>query len=129
MELISRGQHHTKAGLNRIIFIRNSMNLNRSVQEREAYYITSCINFTLNWVTGFIDGEGNFRFQVTPNKTSKLGERVALNFSISQSAAGPLHKALKEFFSCGSITKPSKPRKPSHKPSQEFRITGIQDCA
>jgi len=77
IEMMSRSEHLTKVGLDRIITIRNGMNRKRSTQERLGFYETRFIRVSVDWLIGFIDVEGNFRFQVTPNVTSKLGFRVA----------------------------------------------------
>jgi len=92
-ELISKKEHLTIEGLQRIVNIRASMNLglsdvlksafpNTNPAERPKVEVTE--NIDPHWLAGFIDGEGCFYIGIFKSKTHKLGTVVQLRFSISQ---------------------------------------------
>jgi len=90
-------EHLTQEGLNAIIKISQGMNTKRdySLLEKTNPIITP------EWLLGFVDAEGCFYAKVTPNKTSKLGFRVIVFFSIFQHARDYyILKGIQDFFGC-----------------------------
>jgi len=112
--LCSQKEHLNKAGLNKIVAIRASMNrgltdilkkefpnivpVNRPIMAKPDY-------LEPNGVSGFISGEGCFYISVYKSKT-KLGYATALMFSVSQHMRDiQLIESLVTFFNCGQIKK------------------------
>lgn len=115
-------EHLTQKGLDEIMIISRGMNTNRdySLLNRPDFSVSA------DWILGFVDAEGCFYAKVTPNKTSKLGYRVILSFSIFQHERDYyILEAIKNYFGCGSIVKRTKGKNPSF----EFRIVGINDLS
>ena len=42
----------------------------------------------LNWISGFVTGQGNFDVKISEQSTNKIGFRVQLRFRISQHPRG-----------------------------------------
>lgn len=56
------------------------------------------------WISGFTSGEGCFEVSVLNSKTSKIGSRVIVRFSLSQhSRDEQLVKSLAEYLDCGLV--------------------------
>ena len=43
----------------------------------------------LNWISGFVTGQGNFDVKISEQSTNKIGFRVQLRFRISQHPPWP----------------------------------------
>jgi hypothetical protein len=85
------------------------MNQRKSDEDIRNSY--NSLNLTPEKIAGFVDAEGNFYFQLTPNKTSKLGKKISLSFNITQTQGEvQILEELKKSFNCGSITGEIKPR-------------------
>ena len=58
----------------------------------------------INWIVGFVDGEGCFSVSVFRNRTSKNGFQVMPEFVVTQGAKSlNVLEEIKTFFNCGSI--------------------------
>ena len=115
-------EHLTQEGLNKIIKISQGMNTKRDY----SLFKNSNPIITPNWLLGFVDAEGISHSRETPNKTSKLGYRVIVFFSIYQH--GRDHLVLKEiqnFFGCGSL----KEKLRGDSLSFEYKVVGINDLS
>ena len=120
VNLILQNQHLTEDGLIKILELRSSPNKGLSVElaknfpsikpvERPLVKITE--NIDLNWLVGFIDGEGCFYVNITPSKT-KVGFAVQINLSIVQHIRdNSLLLNIHKFLGCGYIVQiPEKAR-------------------
>ena len=115
-------EHLTQEGLNKIVKISQGMNTKRD------YSLFKNTNPVIspNWLLGFVDAEGCFYAKVTPNKTSKLGYRVIVFFSIYQHGRDHLIlKGIQNFFGCGSLTEKSR----GDSLSFEYKVVGINDLS
>jgi hypothetical protein len=84
-ELISRKEHLTTKGLEKLIAIKASINNGLSPALKAAFpsIIPASRPLVLNqeikdpnWLAGFVEGEGNFLVRTQKSKTTKLGESV-----------------------------------------------------
>jgi len=117
-------EHLTQKGLDKIKEISQGMNNKRdySLLDQPGSPVITPAGVIL----GFVDAEACFYAKVTPNKTSKLGYRVILSFSIFQHERDhSLLESIRNFFGCGSIVVKSKGKNPSF----EFKIVGINDLS
>jgi hypothetical protein len=58
----------------------------------------------VQWVVGFVDGEGCFSVPIFRNRTCRLGWQVQPEFTVVQGARSvQVLRALKRFFGCGSV--------------------------
>jgi LAGLIDADG endonuclease len=123
INLIKINKHNTKKGLALANEIQSS--LHPKIDSSLVSINSSFESFNEQWLTGLIDGESSFNVSITPNKTSKLGLRVVVNFTISQERLElPVLNKILSFFNCGTI--PPKLNQPNAKVF-EFRITGLND--
>lgn len=113
-------EHLTQEGLNKIIKISEGMNTKRdySLVQISSHEVVS------DWLLGFCDAEGDSHSRVTPNKTSKLGFRVIVFFSIYQHGRdySTLTK-IQNFFGCGTVIKKIN----RNNESFEFKVSSISD--
>jgi len=59
---------------------------------------------TINWVVGFVDGEGCFSVSIIKNSTTKTGWQIFPEFVITQGEKSlSVLNDIKEFFRCGRI--------------------------
>src|SRR4029079_2654609 len=58
----------------------------------------------VQWIVGFVDGEGCFSVPIFRNRTCRLGWQVQPEFTVVQGArsVSVLHR-LKDFFGCGAV--------------------------
>ena len=60
----------------------------------------------MNWLAGFISGEGSFIVEIIKSSNSKNGFRINLKFKLTQHSRDELlMKSLIEYFECGNIYK------------------------
>lgn len=101
-EIVARGEHLNRKGLDRIISLKGAMNKNRGFDEL-FNYLQSKKKIQLNpaWVQAFVDAEGCFGTLIT--KSDKTGKIVTRNrLSISQSTHDySVLKAIRDFFGKG----------------------------
>lgn len=91
--------------LDEILCIKNNMNSKRSFTERWNYYKNKNIKLVNEWVQAFIDGEGNFQFNIsnTVNRKKPYTAYTA-TLSIAQSSYSiSILKAIIEFFGVGYL--------------------------
>jgi hypothetical protein len=112
VNLIIQNQHTTPDGLKKIVELRASLNKGISgelaknfpnIQPVERPKVELTKNIDLNWLVGFIDGEGCFSVYIFPSKT-KIGFAVQLNFNIVQHIRdSSLLINIQRCLGCGSI--------------------------
>lgn len=113
IEIINNDEHKSIEGLNKLLSIKASLNLGLSEQLKKLFpnvvpvdrhkYINQKI-LNPNWLAGFINGEGCFSCSVLHNPKSKLGETVALSFTITQHLRDEeLIKNFIDYLDCGSV--------------------------
>ena len=92
-EIIKNKGHLTTEGLQEIINIKSSMNLGLSDELKLNFINTvpvqrptiKTINIPdLNWISGFVSGEGNFFVDIFKSSSNKIGYQVKLRFSVTQ---------------------------------------------
>lgn len=111
IERMSKKEHLTLEGLKHIVSIRASINKgltplltnsfpNTIPCERPKVEVPK--NIDPHWIRGFVDGEGSFCVHTQKSKTTKLGESVGLEFTISQHIRDEqLIKSLVQYLGCG----------------------------
>ena len=63
------------------------------------------MHLNVNWIVGFVDGEGCFSFSMVNNKSMKFKYQIQGEFTVVQHKRDiALLYALKEHFKCGSVT-------------------------
>lgn len=78
---------------------------------------------TPGWLQGFVDAEGCFYFIVSANKTSKIGYKVNIFFSITQhSRDESVLVKIKHFLKCGNIIQ-------NNNNLLEYKVAGIKDIS
>lgn len=117
-DLVKNKEHHTEAGLRKLISIRASMN--KGLPERlEAAFtgitpvprsqvpkttLESNTPEVKHWMAGFVSGEGCFFIKRSKSKTHKLGMSIALNFLVVQNIRDAnLLESFVQVFGCGSF--------------------------
>ena len=130
--LISRNEHLTLPGLQKIVAIKASMNWGLSDELKESFpdqLLTPTprslvINQNIedpNWLAGFTAGEGSFLCTIYKSKT-KLGKAVTLCFKLTQHARDEkLIRSLVEYLGCGKVY--------VYKEVVEFKITKLDDLS
>lgn len=109
VDLMSRKEHLTKEGLNKIVAMKASMNLGLSTELKAAFPHTIPVPRPLvndqeikdpQWVAGFVEGEGCFFVHIFKSKT-KTGSAIKFIFQITQHTRdSELMKSLIEWFGC-----------------------------
>jgi len=93
VEIINRGEHLTDEGFRKIIAIRASMNWGLSKDLKEVFtdvkpvkrpIVGLPLTIDSNWLTGFIEGEGNFTIKVSNSSETNSGKAIGLVFRITQ---------------------------------------------
>lgn len=117
-ELVSKKEHLTLEGLQKIVNLRASINLGLSDELKTAFPNTEPVprptvevteNPDPNWLAGFIEGEGCFYIGIFKSKTHRIGTVVQLCFSISQHIRDvELMRNLTNTFGCGRLKVHSK---------------------
>lgn len=110
-------EHLTLEGLQKILWIKGSLNLGLSDEIKtnfpniriiERPLVTKPKIILRNWISGFTSGEGCFHVRIKNSTKSKLGVQVSLLFKISQQERDKeLMKSFIVYFNCGSISKNS----------------------
>ena len=113
IELMNKGEHLTKEGINKILSLKASMNLGLPDSLKAAFPSVSAVirpkikapkNINPYWMAGFTSGEGCFYISVQKSKTHKTGYGVTLHFIITQNIRDiELLKTFIKFFDCGRI--------------------------
>ena len=119
IEMISRKEHLTIDGLNKIVAIKASINKGLSdTLKAEFPDITSSPRPTVeipesidpNWISGFSEGEGCFYISIFESKTIKSGLQVQLSYIITQHTRdSELMKSLIRHLNCGRSQGPISP--------------------
>ena len=110
-------EHLTLEGLQKILWIKRSLNLGLSNEIKTNFPNIRTIERPLlaepkimdpNWISGITSGEGCFHVILKNSTKSKLGVQVSLLFKITQQERyKELMKSLIDYFNCGSISKNS----------------------
>lgn len=110
--LMSKGEHLTMEGLNKIISIKASMNKGLSETLQKAFPniipierpIINSVYIDNQWLTGFTEAEGCFLCLVRKNTSHLIGYQVTLSFTLSQHIRDlELMVKIKETFGFGII--------------------------
>lgn len=136
VDIINKNHHLTTEGLQQIVNIKASMNFENLSEKLWASFpntkpITKpVINkndkvINLEWLRGFVDGEGCFTINIYSRKDTVLGKGVKLVFKITQKNRNRdvLEKIIK-LFDCGKIYNNSKANKSD---VIDFMVTGFSD--
>lgn len=112
VELINLKQHLTIEGLEKIVELRVSLNKGLSKELAKNFPTISGKakpvaqipeNISMNWITGFIDGEGCFYVGISKDKT-KTGFSIKLNLKITQHIRDKLlFKKIQDTLGCGRV--------------------------
>jgi len=109
--IMSQKEHLNKEGLNKIVAIKASMNLELSESLKTSF--SMCIpvtkptyiinsNYHPQWIAGFTSGEGYFGVKILSSSTHKIGAQVKLVFQLTQHTRDELlMKNLIDYFKCG----------------------------
>jgi hypothetical protein len=131
VEMVSRKEHLTMEGLQRIVSIRAS--LNKGLTDLLKNALPNIVRLPRpsvefkgipdpHWLAGFVDGEWCFFVSVLKSMSCKLGTSVSLEFNITQHYRDEaLMKGLKNFLGCGRI------KSDSRSPSLYFVVTKFTD--
>lgn len=113
VELISRKEHLSLVGLNKIINIKASINKGLSEELQIAFpninpFLRPIFDLDKiknpNWLAGFLNAEGSFYIQIAKNTNNRSGYRVWLRFQITQHLRDlDLLKSFTEYLNCGGI--------------------------
>ena len=116
-EIIERCEHLSLEGLRQIVAIRASMNRGLSDELSAAFPgIVAVVRplvenpkiHDLQWLAGFVAGEGSFMVKITASQTHSVGFKVQLVFQITQHERDEqLIRILIEYLHCGIILKHS----------------------
>jgi len=111
IELMSNREHLQLEGLCKIISIRAAMNWGLNYELKYSFpeiipVPRPPVEFKgipdPNWLSGFIEAEGNFIISISKSLNSKLGVKSNLRFKITQHTRdAKLISSFKEYFSCG----------------------------
>ena len=76
------------------------------------------MNLEVQWVVGFVDGEGCFHVAINKNETTKSGIQIQPEFSVVQHQRDiQILYALKKYFQCGQVRQ-------NHGERYMFRVRG-----
>ena len=133
VELMSRKEHLKPEGLRKIVSLRASINEGLTPILKESFAdITPVLRPVvedqevkdLNWLSGFVTGDGCFLINIFKSSAMKSGFQVKLAFSISQhSRDEQLMRSLKEYLDCGNY------QPHSSLDVGNFFVTGFSDIA
>lgn len=134
VSLISKGEHLTLSGLQKIVNIKASMNFKTlSDKLSAAFPNTAPVNRPTvipkvpnsGWVSGFVDGEACFYINIYKRKDSVLGEGVKLIFKVTQDIRNKyILESLIKVFGCGGVYNQSKSSSGS---VFDFMVTGLSN--
>ena len=114
-ELVSKGDHLTETGWNKLLSIKSAINKGLSEELKKVYPNVTAIErplvkdqtITPEWFAGFTSGEGCFFLNVFKNP-SKTGFKTILRFKINQHIRDKaLIESFIKFFNCGTTAKHS----------------------
>jgi len=113
LELMSKKEHLTGDGLQKIVAIKASMNKGLSDELKLAFPGITPVerpevqlpkSFDPFWLAGFVSAEGCFRVTIYKSPTSKLGKSVQLKFQITQHIRDrELLDLIIKYLNCGSL--------------------------
>jgi hypothetical protein len=131
IDLMIQKKHLTKAGINKIVSIKASINLGLSKTLKSDFskikpiprpLSNLIINIEPYWLSGFVNGDGCFSITIYKDKT-KTGFTPKLTFQITQHSKDTvLMNSLINFFNCGLIK-----QKSVLKPAVDFTVTKFID--
>nr|YP_009574411.1 hypothetical protein [Arthrobotrys musiformis]QBM31529.1 hypothetical protein [Arthrobotrys musiformis]QBM31679.1 hypothetical protein [Arthrobotrys musiformis] len=129
VELINKGEHLTKEGIEKLINIKASMNKGLSDKLKKNFpnfipvvrpIVTNQEIKDANWLAGFTTGEGSFYIRTKKAETEKSINRVSFFFSIVQSNRDRLLISnISKYLNCGTISNNTK--------YTQFRVTKFED--
>lgn len=119
VEIVSRKEHLSEKGLQKIVNVKASMNFEKLSENLKASFpntvpvnrplVEDPVIYDPKWVSGFVDGEGCFTVNVYKRKDTVNGEGVKLVFKLTQDKRNKeLLTSLIEVFGCGGIYNQSK---------------------
>ena len=118
IDIISRKEHLSEIGLQKIVNIKASMNFEKLSDNLKASFpktvpvnrpIKDPVIYDPEWVSGFVDGEGCFTIDIYKRKDTVTGEGVKLVFKLTQDKRNKqLLESLIEVFGCGGLYSQSK---------------------
>jgi hypothetical protein len=133
VELMSRKEHLKPEGLRKIVSLRASINEGLTPILKESFAdITPVLRPVvkdqevkdLNWLSGFVTGDGCFLINIFKSSAMKSGFQVKLAFYISQhSRDEQLMRSLEEYLDCGNY------QPHSSLDVGNFVVTGFTDIA
>ena len=113
--IVLNKEHLTEEGLHKIVAIKAKINLGLSNKLKTAFPDIPSIDKPLvqnqtidnsQWLAGFASAEGCYRVNLLKSPSNKLGERVILNFILTQHYRDKkLMRNLVEYFNCGNLYK------------------------
>lgn len=113
-DLVQNKEHLTMQGLQKIVAIKDSLNLGLSVELKSAFptivpvqrpVVDKITKFDPYWLAAFTSAEGCFLIRIYKSKT-KLGMAVKLVFQLTQhNRDEQLMRSLIKYFDCGNIYK------------------------
>jgi len=133
IDIISRKEHLSEKGLQKIVNIKASMNFEKLSDNLKAWFpntvpvnrsvIKDPVIYDPEWVSGFVDGEGCFTVNIYKRKDTVTGEGVKLVFKLTQDKRNKeLLPSLIEVFGCGGLYSQSKTGGVI-----DFMVTGLSD--
>lgn len=135
IELISKKEHLTKSGLEKIISLKASLNLGLRAHIKDAFpkvVNTKRSDYPMNkapvmeprWVSGFTNGEGYFGVEISRLANSKSGYSVQLKFVLTQHIRDKsLINSFINYFNCGNLLVDSR----NSDSAIYFRVTKFKD--
>ena len=123
IDIINKKEHLTKKGLDKILCLRQLKINNLSERmDNSNKLITNAPD--LNWLVGFIDGDGCFFVNLQKNNRNKTGYGIYLKLQITQHLRDEiLLKSLIKLLNCGRIQKESK------RPVIQFVVSKLKDIS
>jgi hypothetical protein len=113
VQLIKDKEHLNKQGFNKLLCIRDSMNLGLSEELKLNFPYIKPVSRPLlpkinhinpNWIAGLTSGDGCFHISIRNSPTTKLGKSIVLKFHIVQHSRDiGLMEMLISTFGCGRI--------------------------
>jgi len=113
IQLIKNKEHLNKQGFNKLLCIRDSMNLGLSEELKLNFpdikpvcrpLLPKIKNINPNWIAGLTSGDGCFHISIRNSPTTKLGKSIVLKFHIVQHSKDiELMEMLISTLGCGRI--------------------------
>jgi len=119
VEIVSRKEHLSEEGLQKIVNIKASMNFEKLSDSLKASFpntvpvnrpvIKDTAIYSPEWLSGFVDGEGCFTINIYKRKDTVLGEGVKLVLKITQDKRNEeLLENFVKVLGCGGLYSQSK---------------------